>query len=233
MVAREAAVTAGRVGGTGGGSIVPMRMSVKVVCPRCGQGWVTEQVVVETGDRWWVCEECDAVWHVLEPVRAPGFETLSNLLALRGLTSSGVELREPRPSDPDPVAGLDEAFERSHAPDPAARVEGVVALAPAVLTSGAGPRLAELLNDPEQQVATAAATGLARYGDESSLQAVAARVRESDGAARAALVQAVGDVAARYVFTAHRLVLLLDAGEDWPADLEQVLRDAVTTHDGR
>ncbi len=49
-----------------------VRMPVKVVCPRCEQGWVTDQVVVETGDRWRVCEECDAVWHVLAPVRAPG-----------------------------------------------------------------------------------------------------------------------------------------------------------------
>lgn len=205
---------------------------MKVVCPRCGQGWVTEQVVDETGDRWWVCEECDAVWHVLEPVRSPGFETLSNLLALQGLRPEGVHLREPRPSDPDPTAGLDGAFERSHDPDPAVRADAVDALAPAVLASGAGPRLVELLDDPDPQVAAAAAAGLARYGDEASLHAVAARVGEADAPTRAAVVAAVGAVAARYLFTAHRLLLLLDEGGPWPADLEQVVRDAVAAHTG-
>ncbi len=131
------------------------------------------------------------------------------------------------PTDPDPLAGLVDAFERSHDPDPVVRADAAAALTPAALSSEAGPRLMTLLGDPDAQVAAVAAAGLARYGDAACLDAVAARVLEADAPARRAMVRAVADTAARYVFAAHRLVLLLDAGTGWPPDLDQAVRGTI------
>ncbi|MEV6304132.1 hypothetical protein AB0M02_32335 [Actinoplanes sp. NPDC051861] len=53
----------------------------KYFCGVCKRGWVLECVVVMSGTRLWVCEECDHVWLSAEESRLrPRLENLQQIV---------------------------------------------------------------------------------------------------------------------------------------------------------
>lgn len=76
-------------------------MTVRVWCPRCGQGWVARFRLGAASPRW-VCDECDGVWRGDEVVPIPEADLSDELESLglpplwSSLTPSGEVLVDPR-----------------------------------------------------------------------------------------------------------------------------------------
>lgn len=59
-------------------------MLEKLLCPVCGQDWVTRAKLRGTQTAFWVCPECESVWLSRESIGADAGEFLGNVLKWHG-----------------------------------------------------------------------------------------------------------------------------------------------------
>jgi transcription elongation factor Elf1 len=65
---------------------------VKIECPRCNQGWVSDARIKTSGEVIRVCDECEAAWPNGVSVAFDSFTDMSTSLKSKGLLGEWIEL---------------------------------------------------------------------------------------------------------------------------------------------
>jgi len=61
----------------------------KILCPRCGQDFVTKALIKPLNITVHLCPECDACWHLSDEITFGNFFDFSTYMAEFGLTGGG------------------------------------------------------------------------------------------------------------------------------------------------
>lgn len=57
---------------------------MKVACPRCKQGWVCKVRYRQSGEVFFICEECEALWLENQPIATERFADFQTYFQTRG-----------------------------------------------------------------------------------------------------------------------------------------------------
>jgi hypothetical protein len=72
-----------------------MEMEHDFWCPRCDQGWIDRVLLLQSGDEFLLCDECEGVWFGTEPSTIPE-STLDELADRLGMALFEMNLRPVR-----------------------------------------------------------------------------------------------------------------------------------------